>query len=173
MKLRKLAGLTCIFCLLALCSCKSDAEKKAAHYQNAVTYFEEGEFKQSELEYKNALQIDPRFAEAYDGLGEIYMKQGKLRVELMGRGYAWLDTGTHESLLEASDFIETIEKRQGLKVACIEEIAFSLGYIDRKQVHRESFHPYRNSPYKFLAHLDISAYLHLSTSFSLLARATR
>jgi glucose-1-phosphate thymidylyltransferase len=63
-----------------------------------------------------------------------YLKQGKLRVELMGRGYAWLDTGTHGSLLEAGEFIATIEKRQGLKIACIEEIAYSLGYITKDQL---------------------------------------
>ena len=55
-------------------------------------------------------------------------------MELLGRGYAWLDTGTHESLLEASLFIQTIEKRQSLKVACIEEIAFEMGYIDKDQL---------------------------------------
>ncbi|MCW3170518.1 glucose-1-phosphate thymidylyltransferase RfbA [Chryseobacterium sp. 09-1422] len=60
-----------------------------------------------------------------------YLKQNNLKVELMGRGYAWLDTGTHESLLEASNFIQTIEKRQGLKVACLEEIAFEMGYISK------------------------------------------
>lgn len=65
-----------------------------------------------------------------------YLKEGKLRVELMGRGYAWLDTGTHESLLDASEFIATIEKRQGLKVSCIEEIAYTLGYIDKEQLLR-------------------------------------
>jgi glucose-1-phosphate thymidylyltransferase len=63
-----------------------------------------------------------------------YLKRRKLRVELMGRGYAWLDTGTHESLLEAGEFIATIEKRQGLKIACIEEIAYKLGYIDKEQL---------------------------------------
>lgn len=62
------------------------------------------------------------------------MDKGKLSVELMGRGFAWLDTGTHESLLEASTFIETIEKRQNLKVACLEEIAYRMGYIDKEQL---------------------------------------
>ena len=63
-----------------------------------------------------------------------YLEQGNLKVELMGRGYAWLDTGTHESLLEASNYIQTIENRQGLKVACIEEIAFEMGYISKEKL---------------------------------------
>lgn len=63
-----------------------------------------------------------------------YLKMGKIRVEFLGRGHAWLDTGTFESLLEAGEFIATIEKRQGLKVACIEEIAYYLGYIDKSQL---------------------------------------
>ncbi len=65
-----------------------------------------------------------------------YIKRGDLRVELLGRGFAWLDTGTPESLLEACTFIETIEKRQGLKVACIEEVAYRMGYISAEQVRR-------------------------------------
>jgi glucose-1-phosphate thymidylyltransferase len=67
-------------------------------------------------------------------LNRIYMDQGKLNVEIMGRGYAWLDTGTHESLLDASQFIATIEHRQGLKVACPEEIAYRKGWIDGAQL---------------------------------------
>ena len=67
-------------------------------------------------------------------VNQMYLDEGRLNVELMGRGYAWLDTGTHESLLEASTFIETIEKRQGLKVACIEEIAFEEGFISKEQL---------------------------------------
>ncbi len=63
-----------------------------------------------------------------------YMNEGRLRVELLGRGYAWLDTGTHESLLDAGVFISTIEKRQGLKIACVEEIAYKLGYIDKEEL---------------------------------------
>lgn len=67
-------------------------------------------------------------------VNQTYLQDNKLKVELMGRGYAWLDTGTHESLLEASHFIQTVEKRQGLKVACLEEIAFNMGYIDEAKV---------------------------------------
>ena len=67
-------------------------------------------------------------------INQTYLKQGNLHVENLGRGYAWLDTGTHESLLEASQFIQTLEKRQGLKVGCLEEIAFEKGFISRKQL---------------------------------------
>ncbi|OQK15930.1 glucose-1-phosphate thymidylyltransferase [Methyloprofundus sedimenti] len=67
-------------------------------------------------------------------VNQLYLNEKRLKVQLLGRGYAWLDTGTHESLLEASQFIETIEKRQGLKVACIEEIAFEQGYITKEKL---------------------------------------
>ena len=65
-----------------------------------------------------------------------YMKEGKLKVKLLGRGYAWLDTGTYDSLINASIFIKTIEERQGLKIGCLEEIAYRAGYIDRKQLKK-------------------------------------
>ena len=67
-------------------------------------------------------------------INQMFLNEDRLHVEIMGRGYAWLDTGTHENLLEASTFIEVIERRQGLKVACIEEIAFEKGYIGREQL---------------------------------------
>ncbi len=67
-------------------------------------------------------------------LNKIYLEEGRLNVKLLGRGMAWLDTGTHDSLLEASNFISTIENRQGLKVACLEEIAYRNGYIDHEQL---------------------------------------
>ncbi len=67
-------------------------------------------------------------------LNQDYLKEERLKVELMGRGYAWLDTGTHESMLEAATFIQTIERRQGLKVACIEEIAYEMGYISKEKL---------------------------------------
>jgi glucose-1-phosphate thymidylyltransferase len=75
-----------------------------------------------------------------------YLERGNLKVELLGRGFAWLDTGTHESFLEASLFIETIQKRQGLKIACIEEIAWRLGYIDGDQLKRLAA-PYMKNEY--------------------------
>lgn len=65
-------------------------------------------------------------------LNEMYLEQGKLNVEMLGRGFAWLDTGTHESLLEAAQFVETIEKRQGYKIACLEEIAFNNGWLNKQ-----------------------------------------
>ncbi|MCD9553547.1 glucose-1-phosphate thymidylyltransferase RfbA [Photobacterium carnosum] len=67
-------------------------------------------------------------------LNEMYLERGLLNVEMLGRGFAWLDTGTHESLLEAAQFVETIEKRQGFKVACLEEIAFNNGWLTKEQV---------------------------------------
>lgn len=79
-------------------------------------------------------------------VNEAYLKNKTLQVELMGRGYAWLDTGTHESLLDAGIFIQTIEKRQGLKVACIEEIVYDLGYIDKKQL-KELLRPLAKTAY--------------------------
>lgn len=79
-------------------------------------------------------------------VNEVYLKNNKLNVQLLGRGYAWLDTGTHESLLEASSFIQTIEKRQGLKIACIEEIAYDLGYIDTLKL-RELIKPLLKTGY--------------------------
>ncbi len=67
-------------------------------------------------------------------LNEMYLNTGQLNVEMLGRGFAWLDTGTHESLLEAAQFVETVEKRQGFKIACLEEIAFNNGWMTEKQV---------------------------------------
>jgi glucose-1-phosphate thymidylyltransferase len=79
-------------------------------------------------------------------LNRRYLEEGDLSVERLGRGYAWLDTGTHESLQQAANFIETLESRQGLKVACPEEIAFMQGWIDETQVRRLA-EPLRKSGY--------------------------
>ena len=79
-------------------------------------------------------------------LNQDYLNEDRLKVELMGRGYAWLDTGTHESLLEASQFIQTIENRQSLKVACLEEIAYTMGYISKAKL-LELAEPLKKSQY--------------------------
>jgi len=85
---------------------------------------------------KKALKVLPskRGELEITSVNEMYLNEKRLKVQILGRGYAWLDTGAHEDLLEASTFIETIERRQGLKVACIEEIAFDNGYISEKKL---------------------------------------
>jgi len=82
--------------------------------------------KQVKLSHRGELEIT--------SINEEYLKQGKLKVELLGRGFAWLDTGTHDSLLEAGQFVQTIEHRQGYKIACLEEIAYNNGWIDKDKV---------------------------------------
>ena len=97
---------------------------------------------------KKALDVKPskRGELEITSINNMYLSENNLKVEIMGRGYTWLDTGTPESLLEASTFIEAIEKRQGLKVACIEEIAFEKGYISKTQLHNLA-KPIKNNNY--------------------------
>jgi glucose-1-phosphate thymidylyltransferase len=83
-------------------------------------------------------------------INQMYLQRGDLNVELLGRGFAWLDTGTHESLLEAGMFVETIEKRQGYKVACLEEIAFNNGWLSAQQVQEQGAKLSKNSYGQYL-----------------------
>ena len=83
-------------------------------------------------------------------LNEIYLKQNKLNVEILGRGFAWLDTGTHESLLEAAQFVETIEKRQGYKIACLEEIAFNNQWLTKSEIEALAAPMLKNSYGQYL-----------------------
>ncbi|MEQ4732335.1 glucose-1-phosphate thymidylyltransferase RfbA [Providencia rettgeri] len=86
------------------------------------------------VELAKKVQPSPRGELEITTLNEMYLKQNKLNVEMLGRGFAWLDTGTYESLLEAAQFVETIEKRQGYKVACLEEIAYNNGWLTKKDL---------------------------------------
>ena len=86
-------------------------------------------------------------------VNKAYLEAGELNVELLGRGFAWLDTGTHESLLEAAQFVETIEKRQGYKIACLEEIAFNNGWLSKEEVLSKAHELRKNGYGEYL--LDI------------------
>jgi glucose-1-phosphate thymidylyltransferase len=101
-----------------------------SHYAVPGLYFYDDEV----AAVARALKPSPRGELEITDLNRAYLDRGKLKVELLGRGFAWLDTGTHDSLLQASNFVQTIEERQGLKIACVEEIAFRRGYIDAAEL---------------------------------------
>lgn len=105
------------------------------------------------IEMAKQLKPSPRGELEITDINNLYMEQGKLSVAMMGRGYAWLDTGTHQSLIEASNFIQTIEERQGLKVSCPEEIAFRKGFIDAEQLHKLAKPLAKNNYGKYLLRL--------------------
>jgi len=107
---------------------KPDSPK--SNYAVVGLYF----YPNSVIDVAKRVKPSPRGELEITSVNQHYLAQGDLKVEVMGRGYAWLDTGTHESLLEAGQFIQTIENRQSLKVACLEEIAFEMGYIDAEQL---------------------------------------
>jgi len=98
------------------------------------------------VEYAKALKPSPRGELEITDLNNVYLQKGNLNVELLGRGFAWLDTGTTESLLQASQYIETIEKNQGIKVACLEEIAYAKKFIDKNQLQMQADY-YKSSDY--------------------------
>ncbi len=105
------------------------------------------------IEIAKQVKPSPRGELEITSINQMYMKLGALRAEVLGRGFAWLDTGTHESLFEASMFVETLEKRQGFKIACLEEIAFNNGWLSAEQVAHTSQLFIKNSYGQYLADL--------------------
>lgn len=130
-------------------SIEEKPQKPKSHYAVTGLYFYDNDVVQI------ARQVKPSHRGELEitCINQAYMKRGDLNVELLGRGFAWLDTGTHESLLEAGLFVETIEKRQGYKIACLEEIAFNNGWLDKKDLLRIGESLSKNSYGKYLLSL--------------------
>ncbi|MBL7780720.1 MAG: glucose-1-phosphate thymidylyltransferase RfbA [Saprospiraceae bacterium] len=116
--------------------------KPKSHFAVPGIYF----YDNSIIDIARDLKPSARGEYEITDVNKIYLSQGRLQVRVMGRGYAWLDTGTHKSLMQASQFIETIEDRQGLKIGCIEEIAWEMGFINDEQLERLG-HKYLKSGY--------------------------
>jgi len=124
-------------------------QKPKSHYAVTGLYF----YDNTVIEKAKSLKPSKRGELEITDLNNLYIKEGKLKLKLLSRGFAWLDTGTHEALLQASHFIYTIEQRQGLKIACIEEIAYREGFITKEQLLKLAQKYKNNSYYDYLLSL--------------------
>lgn len=130
-------------------SIEEKPEKPRSHFAVPGLYFFDSQVGQIAASLKPSARGELEITD----LNRIYLEMGKLRVEAMGRGVAWLDAGTHESLLQAANFVQAVEERQGMMISCPEEIAFRLGYIDKKEVRRQAKTMDNNQYGKYLMRL--------------------
>lgn len=123
--------------------------KPKSHFAVTGLYFYDNKV----VEIAKAVQPSRRGELEITDVNRVYLEKGELNVNLLGRGFAWLDTGTHESLLEAAQFVETIEKRQGYKIACLEEIGYNQGWLSREKVEEQAQELRKNSYGEYLSAL--------------------
>ena len=123
-------------------SLEEKPEKPKSNYAVTGLYFYDNKV----VEYASSLKPSARGELEITDLNKIYLENGKLYTELLGRGFAWLDTGTHDSLLKASQYVQTIEDNQGIKIACLEEIAYSAGFLTKEEI-LNNIKEYKNNEY--------------------------
>jgi glucose-1-phosphate thymidylyltransferase len=130
-------------------SLEEKPEEPKSNYAVTGLYF----YDNNVVEYAKSIKPSKRGELEITDLNKIYLEKGTLNVEIFGRGFAWLDTGTHKSLIQAGQFVQTIEENQGIKIACLEEIAYRVGFLDKKTVIANAKKYKKNEYFSYVANL--------------------